>query len=997
MTNVEIAWNMPTCRNRPSDGDEAAARRRRARPTGAGQDGRLLQACRPGRANRSLLSYVPAVPRDGWRTMAGHRSKQALRGRSRECEALDSVLHDARAGRSRVLVLRGEAGIGKTALLEHLHERASNCRVERVSGVESEMELPFAGLHQLCASMVDHFDHLPGPQRGALATIFGIEAGPPPDQFLLGLSVLSLLSDVAEDRPLVCIVDDAHWLDRATATTLAFAARRLLAEPVALVFAVREPASEPTLTGLPELLIHGLAKDDALALLDAATVRMLNERVRARIVAETRGNPLALLELPRALTAVELELGFGSPDPTAVAGRIEEGYRRQLVHLPVDTRRLLLTAAVEPLGDMTLLWRAAERLGIGVDAAAPAEEAGLITLHGRVRFRHPLVRSVISRTARASDVRAAHRALAEAIDAAVDPDRRAWHRAHAVTGSDEAVARELEVAADRARGRGASVAAAAFLQRAAELTADPSRRGARALSAAAAKVFSGELDSGLEMLAMAELCPLVPRQRAWALRLRASLLSLHGQVSDRARMFLVAAEMFHPDAPTARDTYCNALGTQMSIGRLGGQERLHEFATAARRAPAGPEPQRTIDLVLDALAIRFTDGYEAGLVPARRALAACAEERDHGQQFHQWVWFAPPLAPEVWDDEAWHRITANIVRLNRDAGAINVLPMALQFRAEFELHAGESAAVDALLDEIGTIVELTGRRDLHSSLEFEAWRGDDDASDVIDSVVQLMTGYGTGRTTGLGEYAKAVLHNGRGQYEDALAACRRACEFDDIGVYGRCLVEYVEAASRGGALDDAHWALQQLEPRTLASGTDWALGMLARSRALLSDDGETESLYRDAIERLGRTRMAVHLARAHLVYGEWLRREHRRVDAREQLRLAHEMLTRMGAVAFAERARRELLATGDKVRKRSDDTSDALTPQEAQIARLVVDGASNPEIGSRLFISPRTVEYHLSKVFVKLGVKSRRELRSVLRHSSPSRPTGPSSGRGLPS
>jgi DNA-binding CsgD family transcriptional regulator len=911
--------------------------------------------------------------------MSGHRSKRALRGRSRECRTLDRVLQDARAGQSRVLVLRGEAGIGKTALLEHLRERASDCRVASVSGVESEMELPFAGLHQLCTSMVDNFSHLPGPQRGALATIFGVEAGPPPDQFLVGLSVLSLLSDVAEDRPLVCIVDDAHWLDRATATTLAFAARRLCAEPVAIVFAVREPAVEPVLTGLPELHIHGLGNGDSLALLDAATVGLLNERVREQIIAETRGNPLALLELPRSLTAAELELGFGSPDPSAVAGRIEEGYRRQLLHLPIDTRGLLLTAAVEPLGDVTVLWRAAERLGIDADAAAPAEQAGLITLDGRVRFRHPLVRSVVYRTASVTDVRAAHRALADVTDSAVDPDRRTWHRAHAVAGSDEAVARELELAADRARGRGASVAAAAFLQRAAELTADPARRGARALSAAAAKVFAGELDSGLEMLATAELCPLVPRQRAWVLRLRASLLSLHGQVSDRAQMFLEAAEAFQAvDVATARDTYCNALGTQMAIGRLGGERRLHEFASAARRSPTGPEPPRTIDLVLDALAIRIADGYEAGLAPARRALAACADERDHGQQFHQWVWFAPPLAPEVWDDEAWHRMTANIVRLNRDAGAINVLPMALQFRAEFELHAGESGAVDALLDEIGTIVELTGRRDLHSSLEFGAWRADDDASAVIESVEQLMTGYGTGRTTGLGEYAKAVLHNGRGQYDDALAAARRACEFDDIGVYGRCLVEYVEAASRSGARDDADWALGQLEPRTLTSGTDWALGMLARSRALLSDDGEAESLYRDAIERLGRTRMAAHLARAHLVYGEWLRREQRRVDAREHLRRAHEMLTGMGAVAFAERARRELLATGEKVRKRSVDAN-ALTPQEAQIARLVAEGASNPEIGGRLFISPRTVEYHLSKVFVKLGVKSRRELRSVLR------------------
>jgi DNA-binding CsgD family transcriptional regulator len=904
----------------------------------------------------------------------------AFRGRQSECATLNRVIEDVRAGQSHVLVLRGEAGIGKTALLAYLQEQTSGCRVAHATGIESEMDFSFAALHQLCAPMLDSIDRLPAPQRDALGTIFGLKVGPQPDPFLLGLAALGLLTDAAEDAPLVCLVDDAQWLDQATATTLAFVARRLAAEPVALVFAVREPAGLRTLDGLPDLLVGGLGDTDAGALLDSVTTVPLDERVRDRIIAETRGNPLALLELPRGLTAAELELGFGSHDSAAMASRIEQGFLRQLQHVPVDTRRLLLTAAIEPLGDVTVLWRAAEHLGIGIDAAAPAEEAGLITVAGRVRFRHPLVRSAIYRTASVTDVRDVHRALAEATDPVVDPDRRAWHRAHAVAEPNESVARELELAADRAKERGALVTAAAFLQRATELTSDPAQRGARALTAALAKVFAGELESGLELLATAELCPLDPLQRAWLLRLRASLLSAYGRVSERSQMFLEAAKVFHPfDAHTARETYFNALGTQMFVGRLDGEERLHEVAAAARLAPAGPEPLRPIDLVLDALAIRFTDGYEAGLVPARRALEACTEEREHGEQFLQWLWFAPPLAPEVWDDELWHRLTTNIVRLNRDAGAINVLPMALQYRAEFQLHAGESTAATALLDENDTIVELTGRQDLtHTALEFAAWRGGETALDVIGSAVQLMTAVGSGRTTGVGEYAKAVLYNGRGQYKEAFASSQRACTFDDIGFYGRCLVEYVEASGRAGAREDANWALQQLEQRTLAAGTDWALGMLARSRALLSEESGTEPLYREAIERLGRTRMAVHLARAHLVYGEWLRREQRRVDAREQLRRAYEMLTDMGAEAFAERARRELLATGETVRKRSVETTDELTAQEAQIARLAAEGATNPEIGSRLFISPRTVEYHMSKVFVKLGIKSRRELRGAL-------------------
>jgi DNA-binding CsgD family transcriptional regulator/tetratricopeptide (TPR) repeat protein len=913
--------------------------------------------------------------------MAGDHSKYGLRGRRRECETLDRLLEDAKAGKSRVLVLRGEAGIGKSALLDYLDERASAYRVERAFGIESEMELAFAGLHQLCASMVENFDRLPDPQRGALATIFGLEAGAPPGQFLLGLSLLGLLSDVAEGGPLVCIVDDAQWLDGATEATLAFAARRLFAESVALVFAVREPAPEPTLAGLPELRIDGLGTDDALSLLDVATAGRLDERVRDRIVAEARGNPLALLELPRGLTAAELELGIGQHDSIAIASRVEQSYLRQLQQLPTDTRTLLLAAAVEPLGDATLLWRATTHLGTSIDAAAPAEEAGLVTFGPRVRFRHPLVRSAVCRTAGVHDLRDVHRALAEATDADLDPDRHAWHRAYAAAEPDEAVVAELEQAAERAQQRGATVTAAAFLERATELTADPDRRGQRALTAAVAKVFAAEFDSGLELLATAELCPLDPLQRAWLLRLRASMPSNLAGVQERPAMFLEAAELFHPlDARIAREVYLGALGTQMMVGRLADEQVLREVAGAARAAPPAPDPPRPIDLVLDALAVRFCDGHEAALEPMRRAVHT-ATRVSHDDEILQWLFFGPPVAPEVWDDESWDVLTAHVVQSNRDSGAFGMLPLSLQYRAEFELNAGHLEAAAELLDENDTILELTARQFMtYTALEYAAWRGDEArALNVIDSATREMLEAGTGRIIGIAEYAKAVLANGLGQYGDALDAAQRACAYDDLGVFGRSLVERIEAGSRCDASADAALALEELERRTLGAGTDWALGMLARSRALLSDAGRAEPLYREAIERLERTRMTAHLARAHLVYGEWLRRAQRRVDAREQLRRAHEMLTAMGASAFAERARRELVATGETVRKRSVDTSDALTPQEAQIARLAADGESNPEIGSRLFISARTVEYHLTKVFVKLGVKSRRELRGALR------------------
>jgi DNA-binding CsgD family transcriptional regulator len=913
--------------------------------------------------------------------MAADRAPTRLRGREQECSALDAMVEDVRAARSRVLVLRGEAGIGKSALLDHVEAQARGCRVARIAGVESETEFAFAGLHDLCAPMLERVDQLAGPQRDALRTIFGLTAGPPPDLFLVGLGVLGLLTATAEDRPLVCLVDDAQWLDPATSTTLAFAARRLLAEPVALVFAVREPETAPRLEGLPELLVPGLGDHDARALLETATPRHLDERVRDRIVAEARGNPLALLELPRVAHPVELELGFGAPDAAGMAGRLEQGFLRQLEPLPLETRRLLLVAAVEPLGDVTLLWRAAGVLGLDRSAADPAEEARLVTFGGRVRFRHPLVRSAAHRTAAVGDVRAAHAALADATDPELDPERRAWHRAQATAEPDDAIARELMHAAQHAQLRGALLTAAAFLARAAELTPDPGKRGARALNAALATNFAGEFAAALDLLAIAELCPLRDVQRGGLMSLRASILSGLGRAPDRPQLFLEAARALDGiNAPAARDNYLCALGTQVFVARIGGADALREIAGAGRAAPAAPDPPRTMDLVLDALAVRYTDGYEAARPALRRALDSAIDADDPPDEFLQWLWFAPPAAPELWDDDAWHRLTERILERNRAMGAFSTLPGALQYRAEFELQAGRLADATMLLDEAETIVDLTDRPFLaNTSLEAAAWRGDEArALEVIAEAERVMGADRIGRTIGLGEHARAVLFNGLGRYDAACAAAGRACEFEDLGVYGRSLAELVEAASRTGAVDEAERALERLEARTSAAGTDWALGVAARSRALLLDGDAAESCYREAVERLARTRMATHLARARLVYGEWLRREHRRVDAREQLRAAHEVLAGMGADAFAERARRELQATGETVRKRSVETASTLTAQEEQIVRLAAEGATNPEIGSRLFISPRTVEYHLTKVFVKLGVTSRRELRTAV-------------------
>jgi DNA-binding CsgD family transcriptional regulator len=911
-----------------------------------------------------------------------------LRGRRSERAALDRLLAETRAGQSRVLVLRGEAGVGKTALLDYLQEQASGFRVARAAGVESEMELAFAGLHQLCTPMLGNVDGLPGPQRDALGTVFGLSTGEAPGRLLVGLAVLGLLSEVAGELPLVCLVDDAQWLDQASAQALAFVARRLLAEPVALVFAVREPSEEQQWEGLPLLRVEGLSSGEARALLDSVTPGRLDERVRDRIVAETRGNPLALLELPRGLRAAELAGGFGLPDAPPLANRIERSFLRRLQSLPVKTQRLLLAAAAEPIGDVTLLRRAAEWLGVGADAAAPAEAAGLIELGARVRFRHPLLRTAVYRAAASPDRREVHRALAEATDPGADPDRRAWHRARAATGPDEAVAGELERSATRAQSRGGVAAAAAFLQRSAELTPDPARRVARALAAARAKFAAAAPEAAYELLAAAELGRLDELQRAELARLRAQMAFAERHGSDAPRLLLDAAKKLEAlDNGLARETYLEALGAAIFAGRLGRGLDVRETAEAARAAAVpAPQPPRPMDLLLDGAATRLTEGYLAGVPPLRRALDAL--RRDGGRSEDDimgWLWLAcpvapEPIAPELWDDAAWHELTARAVRLARDAGALAVLPVALIYRAGVHVHAGEFGAAAGLIEEADAITAATGNASLrYTSLMLAAWRGEETrALGLIEAGVQDATARGEGRALGLAGYAIAVLYNGLGGYEAALAGARRACEHEDLGFYGWSLAELVEAGARSGASDEASMALRLLGERTGAAGSDWALGIQARSRALLSDGPAADTLYREAIDRLGRSRIAVHLARAHLVYGEWLRREQRRVEAREHLRAAHDRFGRFGARAFAERARRELQATGETVRKRTADTRHALTAQEAQVARLAAGGHTNPEIGARLFISPRTAEYHLHKVFSKLGISSRRELRRRL-------------------
>jgi DNA-binding CsgD family transcriptional regulator len=907
-----------------------------------------------------------------------------LLGRRTECETLDGLVAGVMAGQSRVLVLRGEAGAGKSALLEYLAASAPECRIARASGVESEMELAFAGLHALCAPLLGQLTRLPEPQRDALGTAFGLTAGTPPDRFLVGLAVLSLLADAAEERPLICMVDDAQWLDLISAQTLTFVARRLLAERVGLVFALREPDGEQGLAGLPELVVGGIQGADAHALLDSALPGPLDERVRDRILAEARGNPLALLELPRAAGAG----GFALPGGVPLTSRIEQGFVGQLEPLPADTRRLLLLAAAEPVGDVPLLWRGAERLGIGPEAAAPAEAAGLVEIGSRVRFRHPLVRSAAYRAATAPERRRVHAALADATDPQLDPDRRAWHRAQAAERQDEAVAAELERSAGRARARGGIAAAAAFLERAAVLTPDPAERGRRALAAAQAKFESGAPESAQELLSAAATCPLDEHQSARLAHLRAQIAFVFGRGSDAPALLLDAARLLEPlDPALARDTYLEALGAAMYAGRVDADSGVVKAAAAARAAPAAVPPPRSSDLVLDGLAIRCTEGPAAGVPPLRLALQAFSDEAlDGHEDVMRWLLLSPIVQSvtvfELWDDEAFHVLGTRTVQLARDTGALALLPVALVYQSGAHLFGGESAAAAALIDEADALALASGNAGLaYARLLLGAWRGVE--AEAMEHINTGLENAGEGRVVAMAGYALAVLNNGLGRYEAAVDGARRGSDEGDWGYAGASLPELIEAATRSGQPEIATAALARLEERTRAAGTDWALGVLARAQALMSEGDRADGLYRGAIERLGRTRIRIELARARLLYGEWLRRENRRMDAREQLRAAHDTFGAAGAEAFAERARRELLATGETVRRVTSETRDALTAQEAQIARLAAEGNTNPEIGAQLFLSPRTVEYHLRKVFTKLDVSSRKELRGTLAPAAP--------------
>jgi DNA-binding CsgD family transcriptional regulator len=897
---------------------------------------------------------------------------------------LHRLLESLRAGQGQALVLRGESGVGKSALLEYLAEGVSECRVLRAAGVESETEFAYAGLHQLCAPLLDLREHLPAPQRDALATVFGLNAGPAPDTFLIGLATLTLLAAFAEQQPLVCIVDDAQWLDQASEQILGFVARRLRAERVAIVCASRTGIGDHALDGLPELHICGLNDDDSRALLLGNARGPLDAAVCDQIVMESHGNPLALLEQRHTWSAAAVAGGFGLPGSEPAAGKGEKSYARRLGQLPPNTQLLVLAAAAESLGDPVLLHRAAGTLGLVMAVANPAVDAGLIKIGRRVEFAHPLARSAAYRTAAAHDRQRVHRALAEATDAQTDPDRRAWHRAHAAPGPDEQIAAELERSVGRARARGGVAAAAAFLERAVALTVEPAQRAERALAATQASVQAGAFDAALGLLATAEAGPLDELQRARGDLVRAQLAFTSDLGSDAASLLLKAARRLEPfDLGLARETYLIAWGAASIAGHLAGGGVLPEICRAIQSLPLTNGNPRPLDLLLDGLALLATEGHVAAASTLQRAATALADIPV--DDVLRWGWMATHATCLVWDIEGMRAFAARQVQLVRDAGALAQLPLHLWQLGIATTWIGDFTGAASLVAESDSVVAATGSNIApYAALRLAALRGEEaECSALIAAAVEQAKARGQGTVAIHAHWAAGVLYNGLARFEQAKSAARQATTTTPgpsltalAGIW--TLPELVEAAARGGDAELARDALERLAETTQPCGTDFALGIEARCRALVSDVAAADELYREALERLSRTRLRPELARAHLLYGEWLRRENRRVDAREQLRTAHEILAAIGMEAFAERARKELLATGEKARKRSVETRDDLTAQERQIARLAGDGLSNPEIAAQLFLSPRTVEWHLRNVFTKLDIRSRRELANAL-------------------
>jgi hypothetical protein len=796
-------------------------------------------------------------------------------------------------------------------------ESASEFQVLRAIGNEAERELPFAAAQQLCAPTMATLDELEEPQRNALGVAFGRVSGPVPDRLFLGLSLLQLLSQSASEAPLLCVVDDAQWLDRESAQAFAIAARRLVSERITFLFSARTVPSE--LSGLPCLPVIGLEQVDARALLRSALPDPFDEHIVERVLAESRGNPLALLELPRGLTTAELAGGFAFSPSVPMAGRIEASFQRRIARLSSSARRLLTIAAAEPTGDPSLVWRAAVDLGVDESAGTEIEASGFLQMSPQVIFRHPLVRSAVYESATPAERRRAHKALADSTDIGFDPDRRAWHLAQAAWHPDDEVARDLEASADRAQARGGIAAAAAFLQRAAELTVDPKHRAERTLAAAEAHRHAGALDSALELASRAERNPLDDHQRAKleVLRARVSFTSERG--GEAPGLLLAAAQHLEVHDPgQAREIYLDAITAALFAGSLAKTGHAREVARAVLAGPQAPEPLSASSLLLQGLALLIEEGPAAGTPVVKHALDAFSSDAVNVEERLRWTWLAGRTAAFIWDYDTWDALTSRQVAAARAAGALTVLPLTLSTTAGVQLFGGRLSEAESLFEQADVVADATGTRTArYAAVLVAAFRGrEQEARTFVEAAAKDFAARGEGMGVNLTRCADAVLFNGLARYDDAYFAAESALEDPyELWFWPWVTVELVEAASRSGRTSAAAAAFERLAESTSASGTAWATAVEDRCRALLSQGARAEKLYRGAIDRLLPTALRLDLARTHLLFGEWLRRESRPADAREQLRIAQGLFVEFGSEGFAERARIELRATGERTRK----------------------------------------------------------------------------------
>lgn len=912
-----------------------------------------------------------------------------LLGRHAERDAIDELLAKARDGLSGVLMLIGEPGIGKTRLLEYAAAAAADLTVMWLTGVESETQLGFGALHRLLRPFMDRVAGLPAPQRDALSTAFGLGGSEPPDRYLVGLATLTVLSGVAADQPALCLVDDVHWLDRESAEALAFAARRLNADSLGFIFARRSAAARPeagglaTFATLPVRHLDGMEPLDAKALLALGVEGSLDPTVADRLVAGTGGNPLALIELTVQLSPEQLVGVAPLPARLPVSRTLDAHFRAAIAALPADTRTLLLLIAAAPADDAALIWRAAGRLGLTARAADAAAQGGILTRTPRPAFRHPLIRSAVYADADAGQRRQVHAALAVACDSVGDTERSTWHRAEAAAGADDQVAAELEAAAELARTRGGYSEQALFLSRAAELTRAPERRAERLLAAADAHLISGDPAAAETLLDMAAAHLNEPVQRARALRTKAVIEMFHVRVANVPAMLLNAvAELGGRDPEMTWDLLYEAMhAALMAQDRVSGTT-LADVAKATAAAWHDPDaPDWSGDLIVVGLALRVAEGHAKAAPVLRRALArlrAASELKEIGIPLAVLVSLA---TDDLWDIESLRELADRLAVADREQGALYALGMTLLVAAQGEIVNGGFAKADACYAQSDDLFGATGfpADGAVNRAYLLAWSGrEDELRAAVAGIVNLADSFGHGHMLQIGQHALALLDLGLGRYQPALDHALAIFHQDPPAVGNLVLPLIVEAGVRTGHHEIAAAAQARITERAQAAGTPWGLGLLARCQALMSTDEDAESRYRDSVDLLGQVPVALDLAHTRLLFGEWLRRRGQRREARTHLHAAHQLFDSCGAVPFAERARAELLATGEQVRKRTMPAPSGLTPQEQQVAVLAAGGSTNAEIASRLFITVSTVEFHLNKVFRKLGISSRRQIESRL-------------------